>query len=171
MKIFSSFPKTISIVTLLLVPLSRIPVFADALKGTGNVLAQEITKVELSQQRAKAFANAMKDLPADQQQKFWEEYKSYAAEKAVFDETRFKLMDEYMTNYLLLKPSQARDLMDRWIRLQQDELKSRIKMFKRLSKKVSPLVGTRFYQMDDYVNSALHVQYMQRYPIFGEKPQ
>ncbi len=163
--------KTFTVLLLLVVSSVSIPVFADELKGTNNVLAEEMMKTALGQERVQAFEGAMKDVAPDEQKKFWDLYKDYAVEKTGFDERRFKLMDQYMTNYLLLTKSQTRDLMDSWIGLQQDEFTARVKMFKKLSSKVSPLVGTRFYQVDDYVYAALKIKYMSQYPIFGAGPK
>lgn len=146
------------------------PVFSDELKGTDNTLAQEMLKNTWGQERSTAFANAMKDVSIEDQKKFWNLYKDYAAEQASLDERRFKLMDQYMTNYLLITEPQADDLMSRWIDLQKEELNGRIKMYKKLSNKVSALVGIRFYQMDDYLYNAMKVKYMSQYPIFGKRP-
>jgi hypothetical protein len=151
--------------------LSPAPRAGAELKGAESPLGEQMMKTALSQEREQAFANVMKDLPADQQRKFWTMYKDYATEKTAFDSRRLKLLDQYMTNYLLLTPGQANDLMSEWIDLQQAQLKSRIKMFKKLSRQVSAVVGTRFYQMDDYLYSAEKVQYLSHYPIFGERPQ
>jgi hypothetical protein len=161
-----------SIFALLLLAASfAAPLFADELKGSQSPLSQEMMKETMAQERVKAFDRAMRDVSVEEQQKFWGEYKAYAAQKSKFDVARLNLMDEYSANYLIIKPAQANDLMGRWIKLQQDELKSRIAMFKRLSKSVSPLVAIRFYQTDDYVYSAFTVQYLNRLPLFGDTPQ
>src|SRR4051812_32431520 len=72
------------------------PIFADELHGTQNPLAQEMMKVSQSQERAKAFEMAMRDVSVPEQQAFWEIYKGYAVDKSKLDERRLKLLDQYM---------------------------------------------------------------------------
>jgi len=142
---------------------------AEELAEQQSVFGAEMMKSALSQGRAEAFQSVMRGVPVTDQEKFWRLYQSYADKKGQLDSERLKLVDQYATNYLTLTDTQALKLMDRFIKLQQDDLKLRVQIFKQLSKKVSPLVATRFYQADDYLQAALKMESLGRIPFFGDR--
>lgn len=80
--------------------------------------------------------------------KFWPVYDRYVAETVKVNDTRYALLKEYALTYTNLTEEQANGFVRRWISLDGDTTKLRMKFISEFEKVISHKKTARFFQLD-----------------------
>lgn len=107
----------------------------------------------------------LNDYPADQ---FWALYDAYEAERKELGKSRLELLETYAKNYLTLDEAKTDEL----VKQMDAQKKSLDKLIFKYYKKMSSAVGTKpaaqFYQMENYLLSAIRLAILESIPFIGE---
>jgi hypothetical protein len=120
----------------------------------------------LTHDRKQVFEEGM-ILDARQKDLFWGVYHRFEKEKEQLDAKRLRLLGTYIDRFPTLTNDQALKIMKQSGQNQQAELELRQKYFKILSKKISPVVATRFAQLDDIVGMTVRLAILGNVPLIG----
>ena len=80
-------------------------------------------------------------------------------------------MSEYAKNFLTMSDMKVKELIKNAYKIQSKELNLRNKYSGQLAKKVNATVAGRFWQVDDFISSAVKVGILSNVPLLGEKIQ
>lgn len=78
---------------------------------------------------------------------------------------------DYAKNFLTMSDMKVKELLKSSYKNQSKELSLRQKYTARLAKKVNATVAGRFWQVDDFITSAVKVGILSNIPLLGEKVQ
>lgn len=120
----------------------------------------------LTHDRKQVFEEGM-ILSARQKELFWGVYQRFEKEKEQLDAKRLRLLGTYIEKFPTLTNDEALKIMQQSGRNQRAELELRQKYFKILSKKISPVVGARFAQLDDIVGMTIRLAILGNVPLIG----
>jgi hypothetical protein len=104
-------------------------------------------------------------LGPEESQRFWSVYDEYAKERTLLDKERFALLERYAQTYANLSDDQAMALAVASGRLQVSDVELRLKYAAILRRKMSGRIAARFFQIDDYVTTALRLNSLQGIPL------
>lgn len=134
-------------------------------------LSPEMIQYAVKQERRAIFEAATADLLKDAATKsaFWEVFNAYEQEKSVVANERMNIMSEYAANFHTMADAKVKELIARSYKNQAKDLKIRNKYACQLTKKVNATVAGRFWQVDDFISSAVKVSVLSNVPLLGEK--
>jgi hypothetical protein len=118
--------------------------------------------------RRDVFQNTM-GLSDEQKDTFWNIYSDYDQQRALLTDQTVQLLRSYATNYDTLTNEQAKKMLDEAAGIAQNQVKLRRKYADQISKKLGGRVGARFYQIDDYLNTAGRLQVLDQLPFVGDQ--
>jgi hypothetical protein len=118
--------------------------------------------------RRDVFQNTM-GLSDEQKDPFWNIYADYDQQRASLTDQMVQLLRDYATNYDTLTNEQAKKMLDEAAGIAQNQVKLRRKYADQISKKLGGRVGARFYQIDDYLNTAGRLQVLDQVPFVGDQ--
>ena len=104
-------------------------------------------------------------LGPDERERFWKVYDDYVKEREPLDKERFSLLQRYAQSYANLSDDQAMALALASGRLQVSDVELRLKYAAVLRKKMSGRVAARFFQIDDYVTTAMRMNSLTGVPL------
>jgi hypothetical protein len=104
-------------------------------------------------------------LPAAELQRFWAVYDEFEKERAPLEKERFAILARYAQSYAGLSDAQAMALVMASSQIQLSEIQLRAKYAQLLSRKLSGQAGARFFQIDDYVTTAMRMNSLQGLPL------
>jgi hypothetical protein len=134
------------------------------------VISPEMIKYAVSSERRMIFEAAMEDLlmsPTDAAA-FWEVYAGYEMDKAEVGMKRLEVVGEYVKNFTTMSDTKVKELLKSSYKVQSQELKLRKKYAGKLTKKVNATVAGRFWQVDDFIPSAVKLSLLANAPLLGE---
>jgi|GEM_PF-1598796 len=134
------------------------------------VVSPEMIKSAVGQDRRMIVQGAMDDLLKDPLVKsaFWEVYDSYEAERSSVADLRMQIIGEYVKNFETMSDAKVKELLVASYKVQSQDLKLRKKYTAQLMKKVNATVAGRFWQVDDFITSAIKVTLLSNMPVLGE---
>ena len=118
----------------------------------------------VTEERRNIFA-ANLALDPGERARFWDVYEDYAKERVPLDKERFSLLSRYAQSYAALNDEQAMAIVIASGRLQISELELRLKYTGVLRKRMSGRVAARFFQIDDYVTTAMRMNSLGGVPL------
>jgi hypothetical protein len=118
----------------------------------------------ISEERRNIFA-ANVALGPDERERFWKIYDEYVKEREPIDKERFALLQRLAQVGTTISDDQAMALTLVSGRLQIADVQLRLKYAETLRKKMSGRVATRFFQIDDYVTTALRMNSLSGIPL------
>jgi hypothetical protein len=139
---------------------------AADLAETQSPLYREAVKYNLAAQRRSVFQKAVADLPKESQDAFWKIYDNYEKDRSEIDQTRLRLVDQYVSNAAHLTDEQLSRLVNDSIDNQNKELDLRKTYFTRFRKGVSGTAAARFYEVDDYLTAVVKTGFLSKLPLF-----
>jgi hypothetical protein len=104
-------------------------------------------------------------LGPEERERFWNVYDEYVKEREPLDRERFSLLERYAQSYANLNDDQAMALALATGRLQVSDVELRLKYAGILRKKMSGRVAARFFQIDDYVTTAMRMNSLAGVPL------
>ena len=135
----------------------------------GATIAMELLKDNIIQARHDIIKANM-ELPKGTDSTFWVIYDEYVvSQKQTMDE-RTNLVTSYATAYYTMSDEQAQDLALRTFKNNKKYAKLQEKIFKKLSKKISPTVAFRFTQLINRMNTMIELQLINEIPILPAEP-
>ena len=105
---------------------------------------------------------------ASQSDAFWQMYDAYETERKSLGQERLDLFMEYAQNYSTLTNEQADIWMKKVITLQKKTDNLIQTYYKKIKKVTSPIVATQFYQIENYILSAVRFKVLDSVPFVGE---
>jgi len=97
----------------------------------------------------------------DKRRRFFELYDEYEKDRAPADTERFSVMQRYAAARTGVTEPQAMALVSAVASLQLKEIQLRARYAEKIAKEMGGLVGARFYQVDDVVNTTLRLKALQ----------
>ena len=105
------------------------------------------------------------DYSADQ---FWALYDAYEAERKELGKTRLELLESYAKNYLTLDEAKTDELIKQMDVQKKNLDKLIFKYYKKMSSAVGTKPAAQFYQMENYLLSAIRLAILESIPFIGE---
>ena len=107
----------------------------------------------------------LKDYPADQ---FWALYDAYEAERKELGKSRLDLLENYAKNYLTLDEAKTDELVKQMDVQKKNLDKLIFKYYKKMSSAVGAKPAAQFYQLENYLLSAIRLAILESIPFIGE---
>jgi hypothetical protein len=127
-------------------------------------LDQDTYQYAVTEERRNIFA-ANLALGPEERDRFWSIYEDYVKEREPLDRERFSLLERYAQSYAKLNDDQAMALALATGKLQVADVELRLKYAGVLRKKMSGRVAARFFQIDDYVTTAMRMNSLSGVPL------
>lgn len=127
-------------------------------------------KYVLATERRRIFEQAM-GLAESEKDAFWTTYTQYEKERAQVDEAALKLVASYAKDFTTLTDAQALKLVRDTAAAQQRGIALRSKYTVQFSKNLSGKVAARFFQVSDYVDTAVRLDALDNIPLIGSVAQ
>jgi Spy/CpxP family protein refolding chaperone len=105
------------------------------------------------------------DYPADQ---FWALYDAYEAERKELGKSRLELLENYAKNYQTLDEVKTNELIKQMDAQKKNLDKLIFKYYKKMSSAVGAKPAAQFYQMENYLLSAIRLAILESIPFIGE---
>jgi hypothetical protein len=118
----------------------------------------------VTEQRRNIFATNLALGPQERDQ-FWKIYDEYAKEREPLEKERFALLQRYAQSHAAISDDQAMALALVSGRLQISDVQLRLKYAETLRKKMSGRLAARFFQIDDYVTTAMRMNSLSGLPL------
>jgi hypothetical protein len=96
---------------------------------------------------------------------FWPVYREYELELSKLGDKKLAIIKEYAEQYHTLTDEQAKGLMDRNFKVQEDQLKLRKKYFKNLQKVIPASLAARAVQLENQVGRLIDIQIASELPL------
>ena len=116
-----------------------------------------------------AIIGAAMDFSADEAGKFWPIYKGYETELTNVSNQRVALIKDFAANFETMTDAKAKELGETAMGIEKQRMKLKHACFEKLASEVSPVVATRFLQVENQLNMLLDLQLAQQLPLI-EKP-
>jgi hypothetical protein len=104
-------------------------------------------------------------LGPEERERFWTIYDEYGKAREPLDKDRFSLLQRYAQSYATLSDDQAMALALASGRLQVSEVELRLKYAATIRRKMSGRIAPRFFQIDDYVTTAMRMNFLSGVPL------
>src|SRR4029453_3771967 len=134
----------------------------DAQTVTVSKLDEATYRHAITEERRNIFA-ANLALGPEEREGFWTIYDEN-------DRERFSLLQRYAQSYANLSDDQAMALALASGKLQVSEVELRLKYAASLRRKMSGRVAARFFQIDDYVTTAMRMNFLSGVPLVAPTP-
>jgi hypothetical protein len=96
---------------------------------------------------------------------FWPIYREYDLELNKIGDARVEFIKEFAGNYLSLTDQKAKELADRWFKLQESRMSLMKKYYKKFEKALSPKAAARFTQIENQINLLIDLQIASSMPL------
>ncbi len=136
-------------------------------------LSPEMIRYAVTNERRAIFTAAMEDLLTSPETKsaFWDVYNAFEKERAAVTDARMNIIAEYAKNFLTMSDMKVKELLKSSYNTQSKELSLLKKYAGQMAKKVNATVAGRFWQVDDFITSAVKISLLSNVPLLGEKIQ
>ncbi len=148
-----------------------IPVFALVLSLllAGPAAAQQATDVQLTraeiQKARQAIVSKAMDLTEDEALAFWPAYRDYRLDMARLGDRLVRMMTEFSSSGAKLSDEQATRLLDEYLDIRAKEVSLRQKHVKSFRKLLPPAKVTRFFQLENKLDSVVSYELAQMIPL------
>jgi Spy/CpxP family protein refolding chaperone len=145
----------------ILLCLALVPAIASA-QGLDKYI--EMLRSDIRTQKTVLLTEALK-LTDAQSTKFWPIQREYETELAKVQDARLAMIKDYAASYDTMDDAKATALMNAAFKLQDQRSALLKKYCGKVSKDVSPMVATRFAQVEAFVQSLVDVQVRGEVPL------
>ena len=101
-------------------------------------------------------------------QMFWPIYNNYETERGDLTSRRIKVLKQYADQYSTLTDEQADVLMKEVFSIRKKDLALKQKYFNQIKKNMSAKTATSFYQLEEYIQTAIRYSLLEQIPFVGE---
>ena len=142
-----------------------LPITSQAQSGQSEI--DYIKKI--FQMEKKAITSEYMDLSGEAQGAFWTLYDAYETERKALAQRRIKLLLDYAEQYNKgMTDDQATTLVKENLAIQKKTLALKKKYFKKMSKAVGVPAATSFYQLEDYIQTAVKFEILDVIPFVNQ---
>ena len=99
---------------------------------------------------------------------FWELYDAYEEQRKTLGETRVRLLNKYVNDYMNMSEEEMGSLLTDVTKMNSDYVKLLNSYIKKINKKVGVKQAAQFYQIENYLNNAINVSIAEQIPFIGE---
>jgi hypothetical protein len=110
------------------------------------------------------------DLTDEQAELFWPIYREYDHARTELNDKTLQLIKDYAAAFETMDDAQAKDILSRAMKLDNEERKLQEKYIKQMQKKVGAVVAARFYQVDNQVGRLIDIQIGANLPLMEAAP-
>jgi len=128
----------------------------------------ELVRSNIQKDKVAIIGSAM-DFSADEAGKFWPIYKGYETDLVKVSEQRVALIKDFAANFETMTDAKAKELSETAMGLEKQRLKLKHDCVEKLAADMSPIIATRFLQVENQLNLILDLQLAQQLPLI-EKP-
>jgi len=96
---------------------------------------------------------------------FWPVYRNYALDQQKIGDKLVQLIQEYAKQYDSMTDAQAKDMTDRFIKIQEDSLNLKKSYWKKFDKALGPKRTAKFYQVDNRLSLIVMFQLTSEIPL------
>ena len=152
-------------------------VLGVSLLGAGVAQAQDAqTKALLEKYRAdfnaakKETINEVMKLSDAEAAKFWPIYQDYEKKLNAFSDKRLKFANDFTIaqSATTFDPQNARDLTQRWLKLQHERINLWETYSGKISRAVSPVRAAQFLQIENEIATVLDLNVLSNAPLVGQ---
>jgi hypothetical protein len=137
----------------------------EAQTVTVSRLDETTYRYAVTEERRNIFAANLALSGPEERERFWTIYDEYGKAREPLDKERFSLLQRYAQSYANLSDDQAMGLALASGRLQVSEVELRLKYAATLRRKMSGRIAARFFQIDDYVTTAMRMNFLSGVPL------
>jgi hypothetical protein len=153
--------------------MKKLMLLMAALLVAGFTYSQTKEEVDLFQaafgMEKKALVEENIKLDGLQKDAFWTLYDEYEVTRKEYGKKRLELWTEYAKTYKTMTGEQA----DAWVKKVMDLQVSTDKLmrtyYNKIKKEVNPIVATQFYQIENYIITAIRMEIQEEMPFINEK--
>lgn len=115
----------------------------------------------------KDFVTSLVEIPSDKNEMFWNLYNAYETSRKSLSETRIKLMNQYVASYNSndLDKKNINSVINQAMKIGAKNTKLINKYYKKLSSKISPKTAMQFFQVENYIRTAIDARIYENLPI------
>lgn len=124
----------------------------------------QLMREDLRAERKKIVAANM-PLTATEATKFWPLYDQYIGETIKVNDARYALVKQYAQSYSNISDPQADDFIKRWVTLDGDNTKLRLKYIPEFEKIISHKKTAMFFQIDRRLSMMIELQLASQVPL------
>src|SRR6185295_1590468 len=128
---------------------------------------QDVISYALASHRRGIFEDGMK-LKAQEAGAFWKVYDEFQQESARLDEEGLRLIGAYSKASPTSSNDELKTMIEDYVKLGEQRLALRTKYFRVLSDALSVVVATRFFQIDDYLETSIKLGFLDQMPFLGD---
>ena len=99
---------------------------------------------------------------------FWAIYDEYETKRKDLGKKRIDLLERYVTNYNNMNDDQIESFMLELLILKKNTDRLIDTYYSKVKKACGPKVGAQFFQIENYILSAIRIQIMESIPFIGE---
>jgi hypothetical protein len=104
----------------------------------------------------------------DDKTAFWEVYDEYEESRKAQAADRFRLLEQYVNDYLTMDEEELDGLLSESIKMRQAHEKLVAKYTKKLKKVTGVKQAAQFYQIENYLHGAITTSLAEQIPFIGE---
>jgi len=104
-----------------------------------------------------------------QKDPFWAIFNEFEKERGAVTGKTLQLVQTYAANFSTLTNDQLMQMLKEVTANSKKQIDLRAKYAEQIAKKVDPRIGTRFYQIDDYLTTAARLEVLDKIPFVGAK--
>jgi hypothetical protein len=119
----------------------------------------------MAQLERKAVVEKAMELTPEEAGRFWPVYNEYSAELAKTNDQMVKLITDYAAAYETLDDKTAASLRNGYFKLQSDLLGVRKKYAKKMTKVLSEVKVTRFFQLEAKLDAVQNLKFARQIPL------
>ena len=123
-----------------------------------------------------AFGMVKKSIVADfvkpseaQKAAFWQLYDEYENQRKELGKQRISVLQEYAAKYSTMTPEQANEWTKKVIELQRKTDALIVSYYYKIRDKSDGIVATQFYQIENYILTAIRMQILENVPFLDKK--
>jgi hypothetical protein len=127
----------------------------------------ELLRSDLKAQKVAIVTQGMA-LQEGQSEQFWKIYRDYDYELASLTDRRIALIKDYAANFSTMTDAKADEIAMAAMKLDKDRLALREKYYKKYAKEMSPVLATRWAQLERVIATVFDLQIASELPLIQE---
>ena len=124
----------------------------------------DLVRADIAQQRVDLISTAMRFEPSESAA-FWPSYREFEAELTDIADGRLAVIRDFAANFETMSDAKARELGEQGLALAGRRHELRQQYFARLADEISPIIATRFLQVDNQIQMILDLQLAAEIPL------
>jgi len=126
--------------------------------------AMSMTRAQLEAERQSLVATNL-PLTAAQSKAFWPLYREYKVAASAVGDRMAALILDYAEHYETMTDETAAAMLERWLKIQQDEVKLKADWAPRFRKILPPKLVVRFYQIENKLDTLVMLDMVDGIPL------